>query len=86
MRSGEKRSAPTACPLHPADESTAWLLLLRHASAAAAVPHLQGRWLRVDLRASVAGSIGALAAGELTPGRLPGAAETSWTVKAGEAR
>ena len=55
-------------------------------SAAAAVPHLQGRWLRVDLCVSVAGSIGALAAGELTPGRLAGTAETSRTLKAGEAR
>jgi broad specificity phosphatase PhoE len=55
-------------------------------SAAAAVPHLEGRWLRIDLRASVAGSIRALAVGELTPGRLAGTAETSWTVRAGEAR
>jgi probable phosphoglycerate mutase len=55
-------------------------------SGAAVVPHLEGRWLRVDLRASVAGSIGALAAGELTPGRLAWTGETSWTVKAGEAR
>lgn len=31
MRVGEPPSGPSACPLHPADESTAWLLLLRHA-------------------------------------------------------
>ena len=55
-------------------------------SDAATVPHLEGRWLRVDLRASAAGSIGALAAGGLAPGRLARNAETSWTVKAGEAR
>lgn len=55
-------------------------------SGAAAVPHLEGRWLRVDLRASVAGSIRALAAGELTPGRLAWTRETSWTLKEGEVR
>jgi probable phosphoglycerate mutase len=55
-------------------------------SDVAAVQHLEGRWLRVDLRASVAGSIGAFAVGELTPGRLAGTAETSWAVRAGEAR
>ena len=54
-------------------------------SGASAVPHLEGRWLRVDLRASVAGSIGAFAAGELTPGCLAGTTETSSVVKAGEA-
>lgn len=51
-------------------------------SDVAAVAHLEGRWLRVDLRASVAGSIGAFAVGELTPGRLAGREETSWTVGA----
>ena len=51
-------------------------------SDVAAVPHLEGRWLCVDLRASVAGSIGAFAAGELTPGRLAGTAETSRTLMA----
>jgi broad specificity phosphatase PhoE len=55
-------------------------------SDAAVVPHLEGRWLRVDLRAQDAGSIGALAAGELTPGRLARTAETSGAVKAGVAR
>ena len=55
-------------------------------SDVAAVPHLEGRWLRVDLRASVAGSIAAFALREPTSGRLAGIAETSWTVKAGEAR
>jgi broad specificity phosphatase PhoE len=55
-------------------------------SGAAAVPHLEGRWLRVDLRASAAGSIRALAAGELTPGRLAWTAETPRTLGAGEAR
>jgi broad specificity phosphatase PhoE len=55
-------------------------------SDAAVVPHLEGRWLRVDLRAPDAGSIGALAAGGLTPGRLAWTAGTSWTVKTGEAR
>jgi len=51
-----------------------------------AILHLEGRWLRVDLRASVAESIGAFAAGEVTPGRLAGTAETSWTVRAGGSR
>lgn len=55
-------------------------------SDAAVVPHLEGRWLRVDLRASGAGSIGALGAGGLTPGRLAWTPATSWTVKAGETR
>jgi hypothetical protein len=131
VRSGEKRNGLPACPLHPADESTAWLLLLRHApsiwndaqrrqgwadppltrAAAAAAQQwspsrppclraasssdlrrasqtarLEGRWLRVDLRASVAESIGPFAVGEVTPGRLAGTAETSWTVRAGGSR
>ena len=38
---------------------------------APAVPHLEGRWLRVDLRDEVAGTIDALTAGELTAGRAP---------------
>ena len=31
MRVRDHPPGPSACPLHPADESTAWLLLLRHA-------------------------------------------------------
>ena len=38
---------------------------------APAVPHLEGRWLHVDLRDEVIGTIDALSAGELTDGRAP---------------
>ena len=55
-------------------------------SDAAVVPPLEGRWLRVDLPARGAGSIGIFAAGELTPGRLARTAETPWAVTAGQAR
>lgn len=55
-------------------------------SDVAAVPHLEGRWLRVDFRASVAGSIDAFAACELTPGRIAGTAETSSIGKSGGSR
>ena len=90
MRSGERALTQIgwdnrgACTLVVTHSEVMRIIERAMGSAAAAVPHLQGRWLRVDLRASVAGSIGALAAGGLTPRRLAWTA--AWPIKPGEAR
>ena len=44
MRSIENQPGQSACPLHPADEQSAWLSLLRHAPSSWNDPHRRQGW------------------------------------------